>query len=105
MPIIRLGAATAWSRDRFGPGEDLVKRGELQYLCFECMSEVTMSEAQVRKIETPNIPGYDPYLEDRLNPVIKDNNPEHFRAGEQPCHREARHVAPEEDGAEAQVFR
>ena len=72
MPIIRLGAATAWSRDRFGPGEDLVKRGELQYLCFECMSEVTMSEAQVRKIETPNIPGYDPYLEDRLNPVIKE---------------------------------
>lgn len=72
MHTVRLGAATAWSRDRFGPAEVLVKRGELQYLCFETMSEVTQSEAQVRKIANPNIPGYDPYLEDRLTPVIKE---------------------------------
>lgn len=72
MPTIRLGAATSWSRDRFGPAEDLVKRGELQYLCFDSMSEVTMSEAQVKKIENPSIPGYDPYLEDRLSPIIKE---------------------------------
>lgn len=72
MPIMRLGAATSWSRDRFGPAEDLVKRGELQYLCFDSMSEVTMSEAQVKKIENPSIPGYDPYLEDRLSPIIKE---------------------------------
>jgi len=69
---MRLGAATSWSRDRFGPAEDLVKRGELQYLCFDSMSEVTMSEAQVKKIENPSIPGYDPYLEDRLSPIIKE---------------------------------
>ena len=72
MPTIRLGSATAWSRDRFGPAEDLVKRGKLHYLCFDSMSEVTMSEAQVKKIENPDAPGYDPYLEDRLSPIIKE---------------------------------
>lgn len=72
MRIIRLGAATAWSRDRFGPAEVLVQRGALQYLCYEAMSEMTQSEAQVRKLTNPESPGYDPYLEDRLKPVIKD---------------------------------
>ena len=72
MRIIRLGAATAWSRDRFGPAEILVQRGALQYLCYEAMSEMTQSEAQVRKLANPDSPGYDPYLEDRLKPVIKD---------------------------------
>jgi len=71
VPTIKIGTATGWSRDRFGPAEDLVERGELQYLCFEAMSEVTMSEAQVKKIVNPTIPGYDPYLEDRLSPIIK----------------------------------
>ena len=71
MHTVRIGAATGWSRDRFGQAEDLVKNGELQYICFETMSEITQSEAQVRKIENPNIPGYDPYLEDRLRPVIR----------------------------------
>ena len=72
MHTVRLGAATAWSRDRFSPTEVLVKRGELQYLCFDTMSEVTQSEAQVRKIANPNTPGYDPYLEGRLTSVIKE---------------------------------
>lgn len=72
MSTIKLGAATGWSRDRFGPAEDLVKRGELDYLCFDSMSEVTMSEAQVKKLGIPDAPGYDPYLEDRLGSVIKE---------------------------------
>lgn len=72
MSTVRLGAATGWSRDRFGPAEDLVKKGELHYLCFETMSEVTQSEAQVRKLENPDMPGYDPYLERRLKPVLKE---------------------------------
>ena len=36
------------------------------------MSEITMSAAQVKKIENPNIPGYDPYLKERLKPIIKE---------------------------------
>jgi hypothetical protein len=35
------------------------------------MSEVTMSAAQVKKMGTADTPGYDPYLEDRMTPIIK----------------------------------
>ena len=72
MKTIRLGSATGWALDRFGQAEDLVKKGNLQYICFESMSEITMSAAQVKKIENPNIPGYDPYLKERLKPIIKE---------------------------------
>lgn len=72
MVSVRLGSATAWSRDRFGPAEELASRGELNYLCFDSMSEVTMSEAQVTRISNPSIPGYDPYLESRLSPIIRE---------------------------------
>lgn len=68
---IRIGCATGWARDRFEPALDLVKRGELDYLCFDSMSEVTMSAAQVAKLETKDVPPYDPYLEDRLAPLLR----------------------------------
>lgn len=70
MVSVRLGAATGWSRDRFGPAEELTSRGNLDYLCFDSMSEVTMSEAQVKRVNDPDAPGYDPYLEARLSPII-----------------------------------
>ncbi|MGH3096154.1 MAG: acyclic terpene utilization AtuA family protein [Streptosporangiales bacterium] len=72
MTDVRLGAATAWSRDRFGPATDLARRGRLDYLCFESMSELTMSEAQMKKSTSPDKPSYDPYLEARLAPVLRD---------------------------------
>lgn len=72
MVDVRLGAATGWSRDRFGPAEELVSNGCLDYLCFDSMSEVTMSEAQVKRISDPNTPGYDPYLGARLSPIIRE---------------------------------
>ena len=67
---IRMGAATAWSRDRFEPAADLVATGSIQYLCFESMSEVTMSAAQVAQLDSNAVAAYDPYLEDRLKPVL-----------------------------------
>lgn len=67
---IRLGAATAWSRDRFGPAQDLVENGNLDYLCFESMSEVTMSAAQVARLDADATVGYDPYLIARLSPIL-----------------------------------
>lgn len=71
MVSVRLGAATAWSRDRFDPAEELASRGNLSYLCFDSMSEITMSEAQVKRVSNPGEPGYDPYLEARLSPIIR----------------------------------
>jgi len=70
MKRVRLGSATGWSRDRFEPALDLVQRGKLDYLCFDSMSEVTMSAAEVARMENPSIPPYDPYLEARLEPLL-----------------------------------
>lgn len=67
---VRLGCATGWARDRFEPAEVLVRDGQLDYLCFESMSEVTMSAAQVARRRDPSVPGYDSYLLERLVPVM-----------------------------------
>jgi hypothetical protein len=72
MKKVRLGAATGWARDRFEPAADLVRRGKLDYLCFDSMSEVTMSAAQVARMENAALPAYDPYLEARLEPILEE---------------------------------
>ncbi|AWB34931.1 acyclic terpene utilization AtuA family protein [Orrella marina] len=69
--MVRLGCATGWSRDRFEPAADLIERGNLDYLCFDSMSEVTMSAAQVARMEHSDTAPYDPYLEMRLTPILK----------------------------------
>ena len=45
-------------------------RGDLDYLCFETMAEATISAAQVRKRRDPSFPGYDTYLDDRMQAVL-----------------------------------
>jgi hypothetical protein len=72
MKRITLGSATAWSRDRFEPALDLLTVGKVKYLCFDAMSEVTMSAAQVSMLENPDMPGYDPYLEKRMAPILRE---------------------------------
>ena len=57
----RPGGATASSRPRSTPS-----RANLDYLCFETMAEATISAAQVRKRREPDFPGYDTYLDDRM---------------------------------------
>lgn len=72
MKRIRLGSATGWARDRFEPALDLVRRGNIDYLCFDAMSEVTMSAAQVQRMEDNSAVPYDPYLRPRLEPILKE---------------------------------
>jgi hypothetical protein len=43
------------------------------------MSEVTMSAAQVSRIEHPGEPGYDPYLEKRLKPILRSCKEKHIK--------------------------
>lgn len=66
-----IGCATGWARDRFEAAGILVDRGDLDYLCFETMSEVTMSATQVARRRDPSIEGFDPYLLERLVPVME----------------------------------
>ena len=72
MKTVRLGCGAAWARDRFEHAGDLVERGNLDYLCFDSMSEVTMSAAQVAMMESSATVPYDPYLVERMRPLLKD---------------------------------
>ena len=70
MKKIRIGHATAYARDRFTHAADLVSRGDIQYICFETMSEVTMSAAKVSNFGKENPRMFDPYLEARIEPIL-----------------------------------
>src|SRR5919199_872634 len=70
MATIRVGTGSAWWGDRIEPAKLSAERGDLDYLCFETMAEATVSAAQVRARRDPGFPGYDTYLDDRMQSVL-----------------------------------
>ena len=67
---IRIGSGSAWWGDRISPAKNNADKGRLDYLCFETMAEATVSAAQVRKRRDPTFPGYDTWLDDRMQAVL-----------------------------------
>ena len=67
---MRIGAGSAWWGDRIEPARWNAERGNLDYLCFETMAEATVSAAQVRRLRDPSFPGYDTYLDARMEAVL-----------------------------------
>ena len=70
MRVLRIGAGSAWWGDRIDPAALSATDGDLDYLCFETMAEATISTAQVRARRDPSFPGYDTYLDDRMQAVL-----------------------------------
>ena len=70
MTGLRIGSGAAWWGDRLEPARLNAEQGDLDYLCFETMAEATISAAQVRKRRDPDFPGYDTYLDDRMQRVL-----------------------------------
>lgn len=70
MGKLRVGSGAAWWGDRLEPARLNAEEGDLDYLCFETMAEATVSAAQVRKRRDPSFPGYDTYLDDRMQRVL-----------------------------------
>jgi hypothetical protein len=66
---IRLGAGAGYSGDRIEPAVELVERGNLDYLVFECLAERTIALAQQAKLKDPNA-GFDPLLSERMEAVL-----------------------------------
>ncbi|WP_341862326.1 acyclic terpene utilization AtuA family protein [Gymnodinialimonas sp. 57CJ19] len=69
MSVLRIGAGAGFSGDRIEPAVDLAKRGELDFLIFECLAERTIAKAQKARLSDPNA-GYDPLLEWRMRAVL-----------------------------------
>lgn len=66
---IRIGAGAGFSGDRIEPALDLVRRGGLDYICFECLAERTIALAHLAMLEDPDS-GFDPRLDARMERVL-----------------------------------
>ncbi|MDT8902515.1 acyclic terpene utilization AtuA family protein [Anaeroselena agilis] len=69
MKKIRLGAGAGYSGDRIEPAVELAEKGNIQYLCFECLAERTIAIAQQAKMKDPSA-GYDALLAARMEAVL-----------------------------------
>jgi hypothetical protein len=56
---VRLGAGSGFWGDAFDPAMELLEKGELDYLCFDFLAELTMALLQRQKLKHPAL-GYIP---------------------------------------------
>ncbi len=69
MKTLRIGSGAGYGGDRIEPAIDLIKRGNLDYIIFECLAERTISIAQKAKQKDPN-KGYNDLFEYRFNEIL-----------------------------------
>lgn len=69
MKKIRIGSGAGFGGDRIEPAIELIKRGDLNYIIFECLAERTISLAQKEKQKDPN-KGYNDLLEYRFERIL-----------------------------------
>jgi hypothetical protein len=69
MKTVRIGSGAGFSGDRIEPALELVERGNVDYLGFECLAERTIALAQAARQNDPES-GYDPWLEERMGAVL-----------------------------------
>lgn len=75
MKSIRIGSGAGFGGDRIEPAIDLMKRGGIDYIIFECLAERTIALGQLRKLKDAN-KGYNDLLEYRMEkvlPLVKEN--------------------------------
>lgn len=57
MRSVRIGAAQAFYGDSLRPALELARKGNVNYLCFDCLAELTMAILQKDRQKDPNL-GY-----------------------------------------------
>jgi hypothetical protein len=68
---LRIGCGAGYSGDRIEPAVELVARGDLDVIVFECLAERTIALAQQAKARDPG-GGFDPLLEERMVAVLPE---------------------------------
>ena len=68
---LRIGCGAGYSGDRIEPAIELVERGNLDVLVFECLAERTIALAQQAKAADPHA-GFDPRLDERMEAVLPE---------------------------------
>lgn len=69
MKKIRIGSGAGYADDRIEPAIDLINRGKLDYIGFECLAERTIAIAQNQKQADPT-KGYNDLLEYRFKQIL-----------------------------------
>lgn len=70
MKTIRIGSGSGGcSFERIEPAIELLEKGRLDYLVFECLAERTIANAQKEKQQNPD-KGYNPMLEIRMRRLL-----------------------------------
>lgn len=69
MKTIRIGSGAGYSDDRLEPALEIMEKGNVDYIVFECLAERTIAIAQQRKMENAK-EGYDKLLAYRMEQVL-----------------------------------
>ena len=69
MKKIRIGSGAGYGGDRIEPAIELIERGNLDYIIFECLAERTISLAQKAKQKNPEL-GYNDLFEYRFDKIL-----------------------------------
>lgn len=69
MRSIRIGSGAGYAGDRLEPALELIEKGKLDYIGFECLAERTIALAQQEKLKNPE-KGYNELLEYRMEKVL-----------------------------------
>ncbi len=66
---VRIGSGAGFAGDRWEPAVELVERGGLDYIAFECLAERTIARETLALCRGQGS-GYNPQLEDRMRAVL-----------------------------------
>jgi len=68
--FIRIGSGSAAAEDRVDPAVELIEKGELDYICFDSLSEQELSNVAMYRLKNPEHKGYDLSLHKRMSRVL-----------------------------------
>jgi hypothetical protein len=69
MKKLRIGSGAGYAGDRLEPSIELIEKGNIDYICYECLAERTIAIAQQNKLKDPN-KGYNELLEYRMEKAL-----------------------------------
>jgi len=78
MKTVRIGSGAGYAGDRIEPAIDLIEKGNLDYIIFECLAERTISLAQKAKMEDPK-KGYNVLFEYRFDRILEALKEHHVK--------------------------
>lgn len=70
MKKIRIGSGAGYAGDRIEPAVELMEKGGLDYIIFECLAERTIAIGQMDKLKDPS-KGYNQLLDSRMRSILK----------------------------------